>query len=380
MIGKNTTYCGVVWAMLLPACGSTPDSPTPGNNGGSNAAASGGSVSAGTAGANTSGAASGGASNGGSSTSGGGNAAGGSTSSAGAASGGTAITTGGTATTSGGTTATSGGAAGSTAGSTASAGAAGAAQSTGCGATTWPPGDGSSLQTIDVAGATRQYILSLPANYDTNKPHRVVYAWHGRTGTAAQIAGGGSRAFYGLKTLLTDTIFVAGQGLGTDADAADTGWPNTGGRDIALVRALVTHLAATYCVDQNRIMSTGFSYGGIMSNTIGCQMSDVFRAIAPIAGAYFGGRGSACNTHPIAYLGIHGTADDQVTYANGETARDLFRTSAHCGTATQPTATSPCVAYDGCDSGYPVQWCSHSGGHTVPSFSAAGIAAFFKQF
>lgn len=192
------------------------------------------------------------------------------------------------------------------------------------------------------------------------------------------IAGGGNRAFYGLKALLPDTIFVAGQGLGTDADPADTGWPNTEGRDIAMVRALVAHLGATYCVDQKRLMSTGMSYGGIMSNAIGCQMSDVFRAIAPIAGAYFGNRSAMCNTHPIAYWGTHGTADEQVTYANGEAARDRFLATAHCGTTTQPTEPSPCVAYEGCDAGYPVHWCSHTGGHTIPSFSAAAIAAFFE--
>jgi poly(3-hydroxybutyrate) depolymerase len=314
----------------------------------------------------TSGAASGGATSGGAASGGAATGKGGGSSGGGAGKSGSGGTTG------------SGGSAGSSSGGS-SAGAAGAAPSSGCGKTTWPPGDGTTLQTIDVAGTARQYILSLPANYDTNKPYRLIFAWHGRTGTAAQIAGSGTRGFYGLKNLLADSIFVAGQGLGTDADPADTGWPNTGGRDIAMVRALVTYLGTNYCVDQSRLMSTGFSYGGIMSNTIGCQMSDVFRAIAPIAGAYFGGRGSSCNTHPIAFYGIHGTADMDVTYANGETARELFRVTNHCMTTTQP-AESGCVLYDGCDAGYPLYWCSHSGAHTIPSSAAAGIAAFFKQF
>ncbi|MFZ5890071.1 MAG: alpha/beta hydrolase family esterase [Myxococcota bacterium] len=380
---RNTVACtGLLSLLLSLGCGDGSISPGSGAQGGS----------APTGGASSGGASSGGASSGGASSGGVTASSGGATSSNGG------VSTGGAATSSGGVSsggassggASSGGRTGSggtsasggagTTGGTSSAGAGGASSSSGCGKTSFPPGDGSTLQTIDVNGTARQYILALPSGYDPNKPYRVIFAWHGRTGTAAQIAGGGNRAFYGLKSLLADSIFVAGQGLGTASDPADTGWPNTDGRDIAMVKALVAHLSSNYCVDQNRLMSTGFSYGGIMSNTIGCQMSDVFRAIAPIAGAYFGGRGTACNAHPIAYLGIHGMADNDVTYANGEAARDLFVKSAHCATTTQPIEPSGCVAYDGCDSGYPVNWCSHSGAHTIPSSTGQTIATFFKQF
>jgi polyhydroxybutyrate depolymerase len=276
---------------------------------------------------------------------------------------------------------------GGTSGSAGSTGAAGASGvggaigSSGCGATTFPPGD--MTYTIDVAGVSRTYIVGLPTGYDPNKKNRVVFAWHGRTGTAAQIAGGGAtRAYYGLRARMTDTIFVAGQGLGTDADPADTGWPNTGGRDIAFVRAMIGWLNSNYCVDQARIFSAGFSYGGIMSHTIGCQMSDVFRAIAPIAGAIFGR--PTCTTHQIAAWMTHGTMDTAaiggVDYTAGMTARDRLVTLNHCTATTVAAAPSPCVSYEGCDSGYPVHWCSHTGAHVIPPFAAEGIANFFLQF
>jgi poly(3-hydroxybutyrate) depolymerase len=213
----------------------------------------------------------------------------------------------------------------------------------------------------------------------------VVFAWHGRTGTATQIAGGGAtRAYYGLRARMTDTIFVAGQGLGTAADPADTGWPNTNGGDIAFVRAMIGWLNTNYCVDQSRIFSTGFSYGGIMSHTIGCQMSDVFRAIAPIAGAIFGR--PTCTTHQVAAWMTHGTMDTSasggVDYSAGMTARDRVVTLNHCTTTTVtvPPTTSMCVSYQGCDAGFPVHWCPHTGAHVIPPFAAEGIANFFLQF
>jgi poly(3-hydroxybutyrate) depolymerase len=252
---------------------------------------------------------------------------------------------------------------------------------------TWPPGDGTTVQSMDVDGTAREYIVQIPSAYDTNRPYRLVFAWHGRTGTAGQVA----RNYYGLQNPLGDsTIFVSGQGLGTEMDAADTGWPNTNGQDIAFVRALVASLSSSYCIDQNRIMSVGMSYGGIMSYHIACNMPDVFRAIAPIAGAAFGGRSQTCGTDTIAVWGAHGTTDETVTYMSGESARDAYVTRNRCQTTTAPLAPSPCpatasdgcscVQYQGCDAGYPVVWCSHSGGHTIPQWTGPGIAAFFQQF
>jgi poly(3-hydroxybutyrate) depolymerase len=282
----------------------------------------------------------------------------------------------------GGTT-TTGGAGGGSSGS----GMGGAVPTEGCGAATWPAGDGTTLQTIDVGGTPRQYIVSIPTGYDPNHPYRLIFAWHGRTGTAAQVA----RNYYNLKnTLGSTTIFVSGQGLGTEADAADTGWPNTDGQDIAFVRALVTSLESSYCVDKSRIMSVGMSYGGIMSYTIACSMGDVFRAIAPIAGASFGGRGTQCVTNHVAVFAVHGTADDQVLFENGTSAKDTYVTRNHCMTTTagedptacpaSPTDACSCLEYQGCDAGYPVVWCTHNGGHTIPNWSGPGIATFFQRF
>jgi poly(3-hydroxybutyrate) depolymerase len=45
-----------------------------------------------------------------------------------------------------------------------------------------------------------------------------------------------------------------------------------GGRDVAFVKALYAKLQGTLCIDETRVFSTGMSYGGIMSNTIGSGM------------------------------------------------------------------------------------------------------------
>ena len=82
--------------------------------------------------------------------------------------------------------------------------------SAGCGTT--PTTTAETTFMIDVAGTSRSYIVTLPANYNASQPHPLVFTWHGRTGTAMQIARGNH---YNLKSRMTNAIFVAGQGLGT---------------------------------------------------------------------------------------------------------------------------------------------------------------------
>jgi polyhydroxybutyrate depolymerase len=249
-----------------------------------------------------------------------------------------------------------------------------AQRSAGCGAAQPPPPSGTYM--IDVSGTARQYIIALPANYDAGKPYRLVFAWHGLGGTAAQIA----RGYYGLQQRSAGSaIFVSGQGLETAAGGA--GWQNSGGQDVAFVRALYAQLAGQYCVDETRVFSVGMSYGGIMSNTLGCQMGDVFRAIAPMSGSGpgFGGRGAACMGQVAAWMS-HGNTDTVVAFSQGQASRDTWARNNHCQMTTAPVEPSPCVAYQGCDPGHPVTWCEFDGGHTIPPFASAAIWTFFSQF
>jgi poly(3-hydroxybutyrate) depolymerase len=238
------------------------------------------------------------------------------------------------------------------------------------------------MQTIDVDGTARTYIVKFPTGYDAKKPLKLVFAWHGLGGTAEQIATGygfgGAAAFYGLETRsMGSTIFVAGQGLEAGGGA---GWPNMGGRDVAFVRKMLDWLKSNYCIDESRIFSVGMSYGGIMSNTVGCALGDVFRAIAPIAGmgpAQFGG--AQCTGQVAAWI-AHGNTDAVIQYSAGQASRDHWVKANNCEMTSTMVGPDKCIAYEGCDDGHPVHWCEFDGGHTVPMFSGEAIWKFFSQF
>lgn len=266
-----------------------------------------------------------------------------------------------------------GGAGGGTsgAGGSATGGAAGAAGSVGCGVTGSPT---SGTYRIDVNGLEREFNIKIPAGYDPSKPHRLIFAWHWLTGTAARVQSAG---YYGLDSRSGGTaIFVAGQGLDSNGNG-EFGWPDSGGRDVAFARALLEWVRTRYCVDNSRIFSTGWSYGGMFSNRLGCQMGDTFRAIAPMSGS--GPSRTGCVGRVAAWI-AHGDQDATVSLSSGQGSRDYWLGVNHCTTTTMPTEPSPCVAYQGCDAGFPVHWCVFSGGHSQASFGSAAIWSFFSQF
>jgi polyhydroxybutyrate depolymerase len=248
--------------------------------------------------------------------------------------------------------------------------APGAPRSAGCGTAGTALVSGRS--SVDIAGVTREYILALPDDYDANRAYPLIFAWHPQGGSAQQVATGFGGGYYGLSRLAKGSvIFVSPEGI-------DQGWANTGGRDIAFLKTMLARFESELCIDETRIFSTGFSYGGMMSYAIACGMGDVFRAVAPMSGALYSGCQDGNN--PVALLAFHGDVDTVVPIANGERARDEIAKRNHCGTETAPANSGACVSFQGCDPGFPVVWCQFSGGHMPAPNSAQPIWDFFSQF
>jgi poly(3-hydroxybutyrate) depolymerase len=289
---------------------------------------------------------------------------------------------GGTASTGG--TASNGGSSASAGTSSGGGATTGPTPSAGCGKTTTLMNGRAS---IDVGGKMREYILALPTGYDSKRPYRLVFGWHPLGGSASQVASGG---YYGLKSKADQLILVAPEGLPYNG-GTNLGWGNANGGDIAFLQAMLEQFRAELCVDEARIFSTGFSFGGMMSYAAGCSPTSMMRAIAPMAGNSMVS-GCLAGDRSVAMMGFHGDHDGVVNISGGRTARDVFVKRNGCSNETTPVTGGwceglganykpcSCVSYNGCKAGYPVIWCEYNADHMPAPSSGTTLWDFFSQF
>jgi len=325
------------------------------------------------------------------------------------------------ATASGGATTSAGSVSTSAVGTT---GATNPTPSAGCGVP-WEPSDveieeeswrGPAAQVVrremQVAGVTRRYLVVVPLDYDENRRYTLIFAFHGLGGDREQLRG-----YMNLEEPAAGAALVI-YPEGLVVQGSDTGWDlNADSDDLAFVDALLDQYTAELCVDEERVFATGHSYGGCMSNSVGCFRGDRFRAVAPVAGC--GPFGRAQCTGEVAAMVIHSPLDTTTDYSDGiqgcssYLSRNACDQSPECGCQWVEALTQPedeCVQeaqepystqqvievgeddeaapqlrqYLNCDPGFPVVQIDHYNGrdprfHNPPPWAPAVIWEFFAN-
>jgi len=171
-----------------------------------------------------------------------------------------------------------------------------------------------------VKGLQRSYIVHLPISYNSSRQWPLVIVLH----------GGGSEAW--TMNLLTDFnalsdiegfVIVYPEGY-------ENGWNDGRGApgiksqaesidDVAFVSSLIDNLILDLNVDKKMVYATGISNGGIMSNRLGCELSDKIAAIASVAGNIPQETVSKLSpSRAVSVLIISGTEDPVVPFNGGD--------------------------------------------------------------
>jgi polyhydroxybutyrate depolymerase len=245
------------------------------------------------------------------------------------------------------------------------------------------PGD--STLAIESGGMQRTVLLHLPAGYSDTQKTALVLNLHGSESTASA-----QEAFTGMNATSDADGFVVAYPQAAIADGSGFDWnvpgqPLLGGgsvpanapNDVDFLQQTITTLEAGLCIDPNRIFVTGFSGGARMTSQLGCDLSTVVAAIAPVSGLRFP---SPCPaTRPVPVMAFHGTADPVDPYEGNGQAYWTYsvptaaqRWAAFEGCASAPAATQPgsslrLTSYTGCKSGSSVSLYTIVGeGHEWP--------------
>ncbi len=176
-----------------------------------------------------------------------------------------------------------------------------------------------SEHSLNAGGAARTYLLHVPAGAPSG-PLPLVVVFHGGGGNAASAVH-----MSGMDAKADREKFIVAypNGSGPIAGALLTWntWQCCGYAlehhvdDVAFVRAMVEEIARSNPVDRKRIYATGMSNGGMMTYRVGCEMADVFAAIAPVAGAL--DTDSCKPSGPVSLVAFHGKADQHVRFDGG---------------------------------------------------------------
>jgi polyhydroxybutyrate depolymerase len=280
-------------------------------------------------------------------------------------------------------------------GTTTTTGAGGSTSSTGgappieCPATPRVPGV--HQETIAFGGHDRVYEVQVPIAYDNSGPVPLVFDMHGYTSNKDQ-----QELVSGFSSLAEDEGFlvVRPQGFQNSWNGGDFccgAAQNEGLDDVGLMKAIVTEVSETLCVDPKRVYATGISNGGALSHRIACEAADIFAAVAPVAYPLDFDPFSTCQpSRPIAVMHSHGTNDLIVPY-NGSGAMPATPESfAYWGQVngctgnpveTYTKGNSHCDTYQSCGAGVEVTLCTVNGGHILyTNYDQVPIAALSWQF
>ncbi|MDC0230690.1 hypothetical protein OAK19_01895 [Aureispira] len=161
----------------------------------------------------------------------------------------------------------------------------------------------------------REFYLHIPNNLPPNSP--IVYVFHGWGGNGGQIMS--STAFNILSNLYNFAVCYPTALIdGDNGTSGLTSWDCNGLSDVDFIHALNDSLQTQYQFDENKTFATGFSYGGDISLHLArCQSSNIFAAIAPLAGTIFNSINACFPSTNISILVLHGTSDNVINYNGG---------------------------------------------------------------
>lgn len=204
-------------------------------------------------------------------------------------------------------------------------------------------------------GLTRMYRVHVPASYNSTTVTPLLIALHGGGGNMDYQA---NDKYYGLISKSEKEGFIvafpngysklkSGKFATWNAGACCGGARDGKVDDAGFIRQMVDKLAGQLNVDRTRIFATGMSNGGMMSYRLACEMPDVFKAIAAVAGT---DNTTACNPgSPVSILHIHAKDDDHVLFGGGAGAGAFKDESKIANFISVPDTVSKWVGLNRCD-------------------------------
>lgn len=253
---------------------------------------------------------------------------------------------------------------------------------------------GSYTLSLTHGGQERFYIIHVPLNYNSKKPTPLIFSLHGGAGDMTIQS---KDEYYKLisKSDKEGFIIIFPNGYSRFKSGKVATWNagqccgearDTHSDDVDFIKTIFDRTAKQLNIDPSKVFSIGMSNGGMMSYRLACELPNIFKAIAAVAGT--DNTAKCTPSIPISILHIHAKNDDRVLF-NGGAGKAFMRESKAvtdftsvadtiskwvklnaCDPVPQrvlQTAGAYCDKYSKCKNQVEVQLCvTDSGGHSWP--------------
>lgn len=161
----------------------------------------------------------------------------------------------------------------------------------------------------DCVVGDRVYRISLPEGVDA--PVGAVIWAHGYRGSAAGVMRNGS-----LRKMVhaQGLALIAAHGIGGSWDLPNgpRTMNSTGAAEYAYFEAVIADASTRFGIDPARLISSGFSAGGMMVWNLACARPDMFAGFVPVSGTFWLEPPAACAPDVTSIVHIHGDRDTTV--------------------------------------------------------------------
>jgi len=213
----------------------------------------------------------------------------------------------------------------------------------------------------------RSYVFRVPTGYDGSASVPLVLDLHGHGSFGTQ-----QKLISGYADLADAEGFVVAHPDGIPNEGSDgNGWNTevccgtaaaTGVDDVGFLKLLAGVIAEQVHIDASRIYATGLSNGGALSHRLGCEESDFFAAVAPLAFPVPYVDYADCQPEqPQPVQLTMGLTDTVVSYAGAVPSFEHWRDVNGCVDEAETTfmqGAASCETHDDCDGGVVVMLCS----------------------
>ncbi len=131
---------------------------------------------------------------------------------------------------------------------------------------------------LNVDGIDRNVLFYIPTGHNNSAQSPMTFNLHGTTGNPEDHS-----SWIGIEALADQHGYILASILG-DNNEWNTPQDDSKPHDVHFASAIIKHATDNFCLDTNRIFSTGYSGGARTSSRFACDIPNQIRAIAPVAG------------------------------------------------------------------------------------------------